>query len=213
MTIRFIVFGSNGLGLYTLAPGDPDDVGRGIFGNPDNIKEIPEEMSEVDAIQTLYLKGGLLKVKPTSSEYYDWDVADEKFIPNIEQVIQIKRQALTDYIAVAFYSPCNGFDADMLSRERISGTIARIQRGDGLPTGWLGWRDASNAMHWASDTAEAVLSELSALSCAIEDREQAVLIAAWTHKATIETLAASVAAGTAPFSTLVEYDITAGWPA
>lgn len=97
------------------------------------------------------------------------------------------------------------FDADRVSRERISGTIARLQRGDGLPAGWLGWRDAANEMHWVDDDAPTVLANLVSLSRAIEDREQALLIVAWQHKAAIASLT--------DIDAILSYDVTAGWPA
>ena len=102
------------------------------------------------------------------------------------------------------YLPCNGFDADKASRERISGTIARLQRGDGLPAGWLGWRDANNNMRWAEDDTATVLANLTALSRAIEDREQALLAASWAHKANIAALE--------DIDAILAYDVTVGWP-
>lgn len=82
----------------------------------------------------------------------------------------------------------SSFDADISAREHISGVLARLMRGDGLPGGWIGWRDADNQMHWASDDAETVRTHLRALASAIEDREQALLISAWRHKAVIAGL-------------------------
>ena len=102
------------------------------------------------------------------------------------------------------YLPCNGFDADKVSRERISGMIARLQRGDGLPAGWMGWRDTANEMQWVTDDAATVLANLTALSRAIEDREQTLLIASWTHKANIEALT--------DIDAILAYDVTKNWP-
>ena len=96
------------------------------------------------------------------------------------------------------------FDADTTARERISGMIARLQRGDGLPVGWMGWRDAENVMRWACDSAEAVLAHLTALARAIEDREQALLVASWQHKAAIAALP--------DVDAILAYDVAAGWP-
>lgn len=81
------------------------------------------------------------------------------------------------------------FDADRVSRERITGTILRLQQGRGLPDGWMGWRDYDNAMHWADATDAEVLAHLTALSEAIENREQALLVTGWTLKAQIEAAA------------------------
>jgi len=107
---------------------------------------------------------------------------------------------ITSPVAVAG----TAFDADATARERISGMIARLQRGDGLPVGWLGWRDAENVMHWADDSAEAVLAHLTALARAIEDREQALLVASWRHKAAIAALP--------DVDAILAYDVTADWP-
>lgn len=93
------------------------------------------------------------------------------------------------------------FDADPISRDRITGMILRLQQGRGLPPGWLGWRDADNAMHWSADSAGQVLASLEALSGAIENREQALLITGWTLKAQIEQ------------ATTVEQVQAVAWPA
>lgn len=97
------------------------------------------------------------------------------------------------------------FDADSLARERISGLILRLLRGDGLPANWIGWRGADNAMHWAALDADAVRVQISGLSSAIEDREQALLIAAWQHKSAVMALDSVEA--------VQGYEIGAGWPA
>lgn len=95
------------------------------------------------------------------------------------------------------------FDADRLSRERIMGTLLRLLRGDGLPAGWVGWRDRNNQMHQGQGTAISVQAMLSGLARAIEDREQALLLSAWFHKQTIDAL---------PEEDVVAYDTTTGWP-
>ena len=82
--------------------------------------------------------------------------------------------------------------------------IARLQRGDGLPAGWMGWRDTANEMQWVTDDAATVLANLTELSRAIEDREQALLVASWTHKANIAALT--------DIDAIIGYDATTGWP-
>lgn len=100
------------------------------------------------------------------------------------------------------------FDADADARENITGTISRLMRGDGLPANWVGWRANDNSMHWAELAAEDVLTQLRALSTAIEDRKQNLLITAWVKKAGTEALyEANDRAG------LEIYDVQAGWPA
>jgi hypothetical protein len=96
------------------------------------------------------------------------------------------------------------FDADAVARERISGTLARLTRGDGLPIGWVGWRDAGNTLHWSDLDAEHVAQLLSALSASIEDRVQSSLLCAWQHKANVDTLE--------DVATVERYDATVGWP-
>lgn len=99
------------------------------------------------------------------------------------------------------------WDADETARGRIAGVLSRLARGVGLPAGWLGWRDFDNGMHWADSGPAAVAQHLAELSAAIEDREQAVLVAAWRHK---EALREIGRAGTV--AELMAYDLAAGWP-
>ena len=60
-------------------------------------------------------------------------------------------------------------------------------------------------MHWATDDAATVLAHLTTLARAIEDREQALLIAAWQHKAAIASLT--------DIDAILAYPVTEGWPA
>ena len=138
------------------------------------------------------------------SPFHRWDWAVRAFVPDLDAAREAKLQSVATELNARLYLPCNGFDADSVSRGRISGTITRLQRGDGLPAGWLGWRDASNDMHWVADDAATVLANLTALSRAIEDREQALLVAGWTHKANIAALE--------DIDTILAYDVTKNWP-
>lgn len=135
--------------------------------------------------------------------FHRWDWATKTFIPDTEGARAARLANVGGELNARLYLPCNGFDADRLSRERISGMIARLQRGDGLPVGWMGWRDAENVMRWACDSAEAVLAHLTALARAIEDREQALLVASWQHKAAIAALP--------DVDAILAYDVAAGW--
>lgn len=155
-------------------------------------------------IDLLYWKDGL-RLKPARpSPYHFWGVELEAWLPDLDAARESKLQEVASELSARLYLPCNGFDADNVSRERISGMIARLQRGDGLPTGWVGWRDADNQMHWATDDAATALANLSALSRTIEDREQALLVASWTHKANIAALT--------DIDAILAYDTTQGWP-
>ena len=138
------------------------------------------------------------------SEYYEWDWTTKSWLPNLDAAKAEKKAEIETELDRRLYLPCNGFDADNISRQRISGTIARLQRGDGLPAGWIGWRDASNNMHWATDDAATVLANLTALSRAIEDQEQALLVAGWAHKKNIGDLA--------DLGDILSYDVTKNWP-
>ena len=148
--------------------------------------------------------GELLHFPAKPSPHHEWDWTTESWLPNLDAAKAAKKAEIEIELSRRLYLPCNGFDADKISRERISGMIARLQRGDGLPTGWIGWRDADNQQQWAADDAAIVLANLTALSCAIEDREQALLVASWTHKANIAALE--------DIDTILAYDVTKNWP-
>ena len=148
--------------------------------------------------------GGLKYIGPCPGQLYmvspdlgEWVIDESLALSNLLESVSTELNA-------RLYLPCNGFDADKVSRDRISGTIARLQRGDGLPAGWMGWRDADNNMHWAADDAATVLANLTALSRAIEDREQALLVDGWQHKAAIAALE--------DIDAILSYDVTKNWP-
>ena len=147
--------------------------------------------------------GEWVHAAPAPSPHHEWDWPTKSWLPNLDAAREAKRQQVVAELGIQLYLPCNGFDADKISRERISGMIARLQRGDGLPTGWVGWRDASNQQQWASDNATAVLAKLISLSRAIEEREQGLLIRGWQHKAAIAVLE--------DVTSILNYDTSSGW--
>ena len=160
---------------------------------------------EIVTDMTHYVDGGvLIPVPPKPTEYHYWDWTTKSWLPNLDAARNARLQEVSSELNRRLYLPCNGFDADKVSRERISGMIARLQRGDGLPAGWVGWRDANNQQQWVADDAATVLANLTALSRAIEDREQALLVASWTHKANIAALT--------DIDAIIGYDVTASWP-
>lgn len=178
---------------------EPVEIVNGIFAVEDSFEFDPSKTYFLDT--TL----GIMTVatdKP--SPHHEWDWPTKSWLPNLDSAREAKKQDTATELARRLYLPCNGFDADKTARERISGMIARLQRGDGLPNGWVGWRDASNQQQWATDDAATVLSNLAALSRAIEDREQALLVASWTHKANIAALT--------DIDAIIGYDVTANWP-
>jgi hypothetical protein len=162
------------------------------------------DYSSVDLSEDYIENGAIVRRPPQPSPHHEWDWTTKSWLPNLDAARESKLQQFAAELNTRLYLPCNGFDADKVSRERISGTIARLQRGDGLPTGWMGWRDAANEMHWANETPEQVLVHLQELSRAIEDREQALLVASWTHKANIAALT--------DIDSIIAYDVTANWP-
>jgi len=170
-----------------------------------SVLEIPysEDLSLFS--ETHYVKNKSWKVRPKApSRFYVWDNGNETWSPNLDAAREAKLQQVAVELNTRLYLSCNGFDADKTSRERISGMIARLQRGDGLPTGWVGWRDASNQQQWAADDAATALANLTTLSRAIEEREQVLLVASWAHKAAINALE--------DIDAILSYDVTASWP-
>ena len=149
-----------------------------------------------DGVKTLH-------TAPARPPHHDWDWTTKSWLPNLDAAREAKLQQVAAELNARLYLPYNGFDADRVSRERISGTIARLQRGDGLPAGWIGWCDFSNQQQWATDDAATVLVNLTALSRAIEDREQTLLIRSWQHKAAITALE--------DITSILNYDTSLGW--
>lgn len=167
---------------------------------------ISSEPFEID-IQNHYVMDGEVLARPSQPPHHEWDWTSKQWLPDMESSRVACLSRVAAELNARLYAPCNGFDADQISRERISGMIARLQRGDPLPNGWVGWRDASNQQHWAEEDAETVLSNLISLSRDIEDREQSLLVAAWQHKAAIQALVDSNAAVTE----IAAYPVDQGW--
>ena len=198
--MKKFVYVENGNATSTLIPSDGADLEDGVcFFQVDS--DIPDD----EIFLRSYWKNGERRSRnERPSVYHEWNLPSESWLPNLDAACNAKLQEVAAELNSRLYLPYNGFDADRVSRERISGTIARLQRGDGLPAGWIGWRDASNQQQWATDDAATVLTNLTALSCAIEDREQALLVASWQHKANIAALS--------DIDAIIAYDVTAGWP-
>ena len=197
--------------IYTYKVATGEILSR-ITGNDEHINNIYVGEGEAAIISDVFCDQGYIDagqvVSFTPSEapspYHEWDWTTKSWLPNLNAARSAKLQEVSAEINRRLYLSCNGFDADKVSRERIGGTIARLLRGDGLPAGWMGWRDAENNMHWVTDDAATVLANLTALSRAIEDREQALLVAAWQHKANIAALT--------DIDLILAYDIAVGWP-
>ena len=163
-----------------------------------------EYVGDIDPT-THYLDGEVLASFPARpSEHYTWDWVTKAWVPDLvsailTKVAEVKRQGSELTYQPIAYSGFN-FDADAVSRERISGTSFRISRGDGLPVGWLGWRDADNGMRWATDTDVVVKAHLDAIAKLIEDREQSILVQGWNHAAAISVLGSVEAVAAYPIT-------------
>ena len=198
--MKKFVYVENGNATSTLIPSDGADLEDGVC-----FFQVDPDMPDDEIFLRSYWKNGERRSRnERPSVYHEWDLSSESWLPNLDAAREAKLQQVSAELNTRLYLPCNGCDADRVSRERISGTIARLQRGDGLPCGWMGWRDAANEMHWADDDPATVLANLAALSRAIEDREQVLLIAGWTHKANIAALEG--------IDAILAYDVTANWP-
>ena len=199
--MKKFVYVENGNATSTLIPSDGADLEDGVC-----FFQVNPDMPDDEIFLRSYWKNGERRSRnERPSVYHEWDLSSESWLPNLDAAKTAKKAEIESGLTNRLYLPCNGFDADPLSRERISGMIARLQRGDGLPSGWVGWRDFSNQQQWVTDDAATVLANLTALSRTIEDREQALLIAAWQHKAAIASLT--------DIDVILAYPVTEGWPA
>lgn len=202
---KYAFINPNGDAAYTASPATDDTYIDGEIYNGLMCREIPQMADDTEVIERWYWVGDDHFVRPPRpTDFHDWSGVTKSWLPNLDAARESKLQQVATELSTRLYLPCNGFDADKVSRERISGTIARLQRGDGLPAGWIGWRNASNQQQWATDDAATVLANLTALSRAIEDREQALLATAWQHKAAIAALT--------DIDAVLAYDVTTGWP-
>lgn len=192
--------------IYSKSTGEITRILSALNGPPENQTQVHEGFIESDiSTMNCYVQNGrLVERLEVPSEFHKWDWPTLQWLPDLDAARSARQQEVTAELNRRLYLPCLGFDADPVSRERITGMIARLQRGDGLPPGWRGWRDADNEMRWADDDADDVLDLLIALARAIEDREQALLIASWQHKAAIAALT--------EIDAILGYDVTAGWP-
>lgn len=201
---------TNGSPVYTASFSDEDSIPPDPAGFVS--VEVPVTSDDVLLLREYCLQdGALFQRGPRPSPYYEWDptalswavrpgALDEAKASTRKNVDRLRDQKHGLPITVDGVV----FDADSQSVESIRGLTARVDRGDGLTTGWVGWRTFDNTMVWTDWPAAQVLEGLHTVSRAIEDRKQALLIAAWAHKAVIETLET--------LEEVTAYDVTAGWP-
>lgn len=119
--------------------------------------------------------------EPTEIDLVPLDVILDRKLSDVMTWSTEQHDSPIEYLSVQF-------DADSPARENITGTFSRLSRGDGLPSGWVGWRAFDNSMHWADSSASDVQNHLRAISTAIEDRKQSILVQAWTHKYQLQVL-------------------------
>ena len=195
--------------VFNKSTGRVAQVVKGAYGDTSAYEDDSRGVVEVDEnsdldFEHLYVSGNEFVSTPKQpSPHHEWDWTTKSWLPNLDAAREAKLQQVAAELNRRLYLPCNDFDADRVSRDRISGTIARLQRGDGLPAGWIGWRDASNQQQWAEDDAMTVLANLTTLSRAIEDREQALLATSWQHKANIASLTT--------IEDIMNYNVEEGW--
>lgn len=170
------------------------------------------ESAEVVSDATHFVfNGALTPFPPAPGTWWEWDFLNLEWrLPlgaldaaRAAQAAAVDRLRAERYDRPLAYAGTL-FDADAAARENIAGVLARLARGDGLTVGWVGWRTFDNSMVWSAASADEVAGHLRGLSCLIEDRKQALLAAAWMHKAAL--------AGLESVEAVLAYDITAGWP-
>jgi len=128
--------------------------------------------------------------RPT--EWHAWDWREQAWLPDLERLrrdVKTRLEGQRRYLAELPISyEERMFDADATARDRISGMLNRLGRGDSLPVGWCGWRDYANEMVWSALDAEAVQVKLGGLADAIEQREQSLLIRTWELKDRLDAM-------------------------
>ena len=207
---KFAYFNAAGDPLYTASYSDEGDIPEaptGLVGLP-----APASIPDAVLLAEYCLQGGeLYRRGHAPSPHHQWDASASEWTLRagaVDAAKEARCKAVDALRDEKHASPITvdgvAFDADVQSIENIRGIIARIERGDGLTTGWLGWRVFDNTMVWADWTAPQVLQGLYDVARALEDRKQSLLAAAWAHKAAIQ--------GLETLDEVQAYDVTAGWP-
>ena len=132
--MRKFVYTKNGEPSYTVVPSDDINLADNI-----SVFEVPFSEDESYIYEnTFYKNGQRFECEPRPTGWHEWDSTSESWLPNLDAAREAKLQQVAVELSTRLYLPCNGFDVDNVSRGRISGTIARLQRGDGLPACWMG---------------------------------------------------------------------------
>lgn len=187
--------------VFDPAAAGPDDIAR-----PPGVRVVPAPPG-VEPVELLtWTYSGEVFVRPLRAKFVKFEGG--QWVPDLAAAALDARERIDSLrdekrlLPVAYQGVL--FDADPASIANIQGLSARIARGDGLTAGWAGWRTFDNAMVWVDDSPADVLGHLNAISRELEDRQQAILLCAWGHKAAIAALDTVEA--------VLAYDITAGWP-
>ena len=188
--------------------GDAPDV-ESLSHIPNVIFDSPVPYSTAHYIDVATGEPVDIPAQPT--EYHEWDWATHAWVVNAtglatDLLTRVKAIRTERTFANITYGG-DPFDADAEAREAISQTYASLARGEGLPDGWVGWRDANNDFHWANSLSLVVQGHLKNMMKLIIDRHQAILKAAWIHT---DTIGAKLDAG--DVDGLLAYDVTTGWP-
>lgn len=148
-----------------------------------------ETNEEIETIFKEYAySNGLVHIGPAPSHFHEVSVTTPSWTIDKNKSLILKSNEIRGKAELALKEPVSGFDADNDSRQRIAGMVSRLNRGDGLTAGWVGWRDAANNMHWADSSAAEVLDGLLNLTRQIEDRDQSVLLQKWEMLQTLSNL-------------------------
>lgn len=185
---------------------------RGLFVLPVSHVDYPSALAALRD-ESFYVDDGVLVARPTppgSGYAWSWSERAWRVAPEVLTACRDEKKASVTAIAeqlrvwpVAYDGV--RFDADPASVENMVGLTRRIERGDGLTPGWVGWRTYENTMVWADASAALVLDHLYSIARLLESRRQYLLIVSWGHKAALDQLDTVEA--------ISAYDIEAGWPA
>ena len=148
-----------------------------------------ETNEEIETVFKEYAySNGLVFIGPAPSHFHEVSVTTPSWTIDKNRALILKSNEIRGKAELKLKEPVSGFDTDSASRQRISGMIARLYRGDGLTAGWVGWRDAANNMHWADSSAAEVLDNFLNLTRQIEDSEQSILLQKWEMLQTLNSL-------------------------
>ncbi len=175
--------------------------------------ELAEGVDETDVMNFMWLDGSnnLTSRPPKPSPYHKWEPASLTWVVPTEELDRLKAARCAEVNAlrdVKSQEPItygnDAFDVDDKAVERVRVLMARIERGDGLTSPWVGWRTFNNSMVWVYESPTSVMSHLQNIMRLVEDRHQQCLITSWGHKDSICAMS--------NYKDVINHDITANWP-